>query len=104
MGQRNDLHQCLKSLYIRGKPHVYFQPPKDQQIEYPCIIYKLDDMPSRHADNRPYQWSHRYQVMVIDRNPESPLRERVQAMPTARMKTAPYERDNLHHFVFSLYY
>ena len=104
MGQRSELHLLLKSLYINGDPHVYYQPPKDQEIKYPCIIYKLDDMPAIHADNNPYLWGHRYQVTVIDRNPESPLRERVVALPTARMQTSPYVKDNLHHFVFSIYY
>lgn len=104
MDRRPELHQILKKLYIKGEPHVYYQPPKDQQIKYPCIIYKLDDMPAIHANNYPYLWGHKYQVTVVDRNPESPLRERVQALPTAKMKTAPYERDNLHHFVFSLFY
>lgn len=104
MDRRNELHRLLKSLYIKGTPHVYYQPPKDQQIDYPCIIYKLDDMPAIHADNHPYLWDHRYQVTVIDRNPESPLRERVAALPTARMRTSPYAKDGLHHFIFSIYY
>lgn len=104
MDRRLELHQILKSLYINGEPHVYYQAPEDNRMIYPCIIYKLDDMPAIHADNNPYLWGHKYQVTVIDRNPESPLRERVQALPTARMKTSPYVKDNLHHFVFSLYY
>jgi len=104
MDRRPELQQMLESLYINGNPHVYYQPPKDQVIKYPCIVYKLDDMPAIHANNQPYLWGHKYQVTVIDRNPESPLRERIAALPTCRMKTAPYERDNLHHFVFSLYY
>ena len=104
MDRRSELHQILKGLYINGKPHVYYQPPKDQQIDYPCIIYKLEDMPAIHADNSPYGIGHRYQVTVIDSNPESPLRERVARLPTCRMRTSPYAKDNLHHFVFSLYY
>lgn len=104
MDRRNELHQILKKLYIKGTPHVYHQPPKDQQIVYPCIIYKLDDMPALHANNHPYAIGHRYQVTVIDQNPESPLCERVAKLPTARMRTAPYVKDNLHHFIFTLYY
>lgn len=104
MDRRAELHQILKSLYINGTPHVYYQPPKDARIDYPCIIYKLDDMPALHADNNPYKFGHKYQVSVIDRDPESPLRERIASLPTCRMKTSPYVSDNLHHFVFSLYY
>ena len=104
MDRRNELHQLLKSLYINGTPHVYYQPPKDQMLVYPCIIYKLDDMPPIHADNNPYHIGHRYQVTVIDRNPESPLKERVASIPTARMRSSPYAKDNLHHFIFSIHY
>ena len=104
MDRRNELQQILKKLYIKGEPHVYYQAPKDEQVIYPCIVFKLDDMPAIHANNNPYAIGHRYQVTVIDRNPESPLRERVAKLPTARMRTAPYAHDGLHHFVFTLYY
>lgn len=104
MDRRAELQQVLAALFVDIPGSVYYQPPKDSRIKYPCIVYKLDDMPAIHADNNPYGIGHRYQVTVIDRDPESPLRERVAALPTCRMRTAPYERDNLHHFVFSLYY
>lgn len=102
MDQRLDLHNKLKNCFTTGTPYVYFQPPKNQQMNYPCIVYKLDDMPSFHANNLPYMWNHRYELTVIDRNPESPLRESVQALSTAKMKTS-FVKDNLHHFVFSIY-
>lgn len=103
MDRRPELHQIFKSLFTNGQPHVYYQPPKDQSIVYDCIIYKLDDMPAVHANNFPYAWSHKYEVSIISRDPECPLRERVQELPTARMKTS-FVKDNLHHFIFSLYY
>lgn len=104
MDRRNELHQILKGLFGANEPHVYYQPPKDQQMTYPCIRYQLDDMPAIHANNYPYAIGHRYQVTVMDRDPESYLREAVAKLPTCRMRTAPYAKDNLHHFVFSLYY
>lgn len=104
MERRNELHQVLKSLFGSDKPHVYYQPPKDQQIIYPCIVYKLDDMPAIHANNSPYGIGHRYQITVIDRDPESRLREEVSKLPTCRMRTSPYSKDNLHHYVFTLFY
>lgn len=104
MGRRQELQAVLESLYISGTPHVYYQPPKDARMVYPCIVYKLYDIPSIHANNRPYGIGHKYQVTVIDSNPESPLVERVAALPTCSMDVPPYVVDNLYHFVFSLYY
>ena len=102
MGQRQDLHQVLKSLFT-DTPHVYFQPPASVTLVYPCIVYKLDEMPAIHADNQPYHWDHRYQLTVIDRDPDSQLRERVASVRSCKMIRG-FESDNLHHFVFSIYY
>ena len=54
---------------------VYYQPSASVHLEYPCVIYKLEDMPIVHANNRPYHWDHVYQITVIDRDPESEIRE-----------------------------
>ena len=104
MDRRLELHNVFKGMFGTGKPNVYYQPPKDERINYPCIIYKLDDIPVLHANNAPYALGRRYQVTVIDRDPESPLWKSVAALPTCRLKTPPYAKDNLHHFVFTLFY
>ena len=72
-------------------------------MQYPCIVYSRDNLDIEHADNKPYKHKLRYQVTVIDRNPDSTL-----VMELAKLPTCSYERfftaDNLNHDVFRLSY
>lgn len=125
MGRRIDMHEaiCQKleemGLYLwdpfnfeeddtetlireRIRKRVYYQPSASVRLEYPCVIYKLEDMPIVHANNLPYHWDHVYQVTVIDRDPESAIREKIAELPTCRF-VRPYIADNLYHFVFRVY-
>lgn len=104
MGRRQDFHAILVSLYESGvKPCVKYQPGPSVTLTYPAIVYKLNDIPSNWANNNPYHWDHKYEVTVIDRDPDSSLREKVVALPMCRFKTA-FASENLHHFVFDIYY
>lgn len=112
MGRRQDFHVILERLYDDrildanghvATPCVKYQPGPSVKLTYPAIVYKLNDIPSEYADNRPYHWEHRYEVKVIDRKADSKLRERVVALPMCRFKS-PYTVDNLYHFVFDIYY
>ena len=104
MGRRQDLHEILVSLFEpRDKTCVKYQPGASVTLTYPAIVYSLDDMPSIFADNLPYHWDHRYEVKIIDRDPESYLREKMIRLPMCRFVRS-YVADNLHHFVFNIYY
>lgn len=107
MGRRVDLHHLLETTYEKatGKSsngHVFYQPTSDTRLLYPCLLYKLNDIPVDRANNRPYKVEHSYELKVIDRDPTSPLREAVVLLPFCRM-TRSYESDNLHHYVFTIY-
>lgn len=101
MAQRQQLQTLLEQLL--GSDHVYFQPPPSLQIEYPCIIYKRDNMDMKHADNSLYKNKIRYQVTVVDRNPDSDIPEKVAALPLCSFDRA-YAADNLNHDVFNLFF
>lgn len=112
MGRRQDLHEILVRLYDNIidpsdkriiKPCVKYQPGPSLKLTYPAILYKLDDIPSIFADNKPYHWDHRYEVQIIDRDPESQLREKMVQLPLCSF-TRSFVSDNLYHFVFTIYY
>jgi hypothetical protein len=99
MGRRQDLQTLLESIV----DNVYFQPPSNIQLVYPCIIYSRDSARTQFADDRPYSFEKRYSVMVIDRDPDSEIPDKVAALPKTiydRFFTA----DNLNHDVFSVYF
>lgn len=99
MGQRLELHTLLLAMV----PRVYFQQPPTTQMSYPCIIYKLDDINTEFADDQPYLRRKRYQVTVIDRNPDSVLPDLVGSLKTSRFDRF-FTADNLNHFVYNLFF
>lgn len=95
----------LQSLFeeLLGSRNVYFQPPANVQMKYPCIVYETDPRDVKFADNIPYNRTKRYQVTVIDRNPDSDLPDKVADLPYCRHDRF-YPADNLNHNVFTLYF
>lgn len=88
---------------ILGATNVYFQPPANVQMKYPCVVYSRDTTEASFADNNPYRFTKRYQVTVIDRNPDSDIPDRVGALPMC-LHDRTFAVDNLNHYVFTLYF
>ena len=99
---RIGLHELLVEAVGEGN-EVYFQPPSDIQMTYPCIVYERDSASTQFANDRPYRYEKRYQVKVIDRDPDSPIPDRVAALPTATFDRR-FAVDNLNHDVFNVFF
>jgi hypothetical protein len=70
MGNRVQLQTLLEELI--GSRNVYFQPPENVKLSYPCIIYSRGNIgKTQFADDIPYLHKTRYMVIVIDANPDS---------------------------------
>ena len=98
---RLELQTILKD--ILGSNNVYFQPPNGLQIKYPCIVYSRDDMKTEFANDKPYSNTKRYQVTVIDQNPDSDIPDKVSLLPMCSFNRF-YTADNLNHDVFTLFF
>lgn len=83
--------------------NVYFQPPTNVKIQYPCIIYKRDSSETIFADNQPYRHTTRYQVTVIDRNPDSLIPGKIAALPLCSFDRH-YTSEDLNHDVFNIFF
>lgn len=101
MGQRLDLQDIL--VEILGSDQVYFQPPPGVSMEYPCIVYSRDYEETLFADDKPYSRKKRYQVTVIDRNPDSIIPDAVAELPLCSFDRF-YTAENLNHDVFKLFF
>lgn len=99
MGQRLDLQALLETLVDR----VYFQPPTNIQLVYPCIVYKRDFADTKFADNNPYSNTLRYMVTVIDRDADSDIPLKVAALPMTLFNRY-YSADELHHDVYNVFF
>lgn len=101
MVRRLQLQSLLET--ILGSANVYFQPPTNTQLQYPCIIYKRDAADTTYADDHPYHYVQRYQVTIVDRNPDSQIPKRVADLPLCAFDRF-YTADNLNHDVFTLFF
>lgn len=87
---------------VLGTKNVYYQPPSNVQLSYPCIVYKLTDVDVKYADNRSFSKKDKYMVTVIDRNPDSKFYRRILDFPMCSFDRT-YTSENLNHYVLTLY-
>lgn len=102
MASRHELHEELCELL--GSRNVYFTPPASVQMRYPCIKYSLSGIDQKRANNATYNLINRYELIVIDSDPDSTLHEKILAHFQMCRFDRPYIADNLHHKVLTLYY
>lgn len=99
MGQRLDLHQILLAMVS----NVYFQPPTNVRLQYPCIVYHRDFADTKFADDEPYNHTKRYQITVIDQDPDSEIPNKVAALPMSLFNRF-FTADDLNHDVYNVYF
>lgn len=101
MGSRLELQTLFETLM--ESRNVYFQPPESISIAYPCIVYELSDLTTKHASNLPYIKNRRYSCKLISRSPDPKELDKL-----SELKHFDFERhfivDNLHHFAFNIYF
>ncbi len=101
MDRRLLFHEVLCE--VLGSRNVYFQPPASVEMKYPAIVYSRDGIDSKHANNGVYLSQMRYSVTVIDKDPDSPIVGKVALLPTSKFNRH-YEKDNLNHDVYTIFY
>lgn len=96
---RQELHDLLLTM----ADQVYFQPPANVQMVFPCIVYGRYGEDAKFADDGPYLRTKRYQVTIIDRNPDSEIRDKVADLPRCIFNRF-FVTEGLNHDVFYLYF
>lgn len=96
---RLQLHDVLMGI----AENVYFQPPPKDQMRYPCILYALDSSSEQHANNELYRDALRYQVTVVDRDPDTEIVAEVRRLPYTAFDRF-FAADDLNHYVFTLFF
>lgn len=82
--------------------NVYFQPPEDVKLKYPCIIYEERTGDTLYADDYPYRFTKCYTVTCIDSNPDSEIPGQIAMLQMCR-EDRKFTSANLNHTVFILY-
>lgn len=100
---RIQLQELLETTTGLPRSRVYFQPPEGIRLEYPCLIYNRNYSMVAHADNGVYKVEKRYSVMVIDRDPDSVLPDKLEWLPQVSFQTW-FAKDQLNHYVFNMFF
>lgn len=98
---RQDLHNELCDI-LGATDRVYFSAPT--HMKYPCIRYDDDGDEINYGDNERYYVKRRWTIMIIDKNPDSEIPNRLVEHFRYCSKDRVYATDGLYHFVFSLFY
>ena len=101
MSNRTNLQADLER--ILGSRNVYYQPPESVKINYPAIIYSFSDIDVRHANDKTYMMTRRYEIIVIDKKPDNSVIDTLLQLPLCSYDRH-YVSDNLYHDVLTLYY
>lgn len=102
MRSRLDFDDELRDLI--GNGNVYYQPPENIKIKYPCIVYKRSNIDIKRADNMAYTSTNCYDVTVISKNPDYYVFDEViERFPMCRFNRN-FTFDNLNHYTYTIYY
>lgn len=104
--QRPALSDKLRRVMNKDNPaaaNVYFQPPPNKTLQYPCLVYELEEMRVRFADNGPYSIMDRYQVTFIRAEPDSPVLRELLGLPFSSF-SRHFASEQLNHDVFVIYH
>lgn len=101
MKSRLELQSKLEEML--GSRHVYYQPPENLKIEYPAIIYSVNDYININADNIKYHNRIQYQLIVVDKKPDNEVIKKLLDLPLSSFDRH-YAYNNLNHDVITLYY
>lgn len=102
MASRLFLHEELCDLL--DSTNVYYNPPASVKIKYPCIKYSLTGVDHKRANDAIYKNTNRYEIIVIDGNPESDIFSKLLTHFKMCKFDRQYVSDNLYHFVLTLHY
>lgn len=97
---RTDLNAILKAIC----PNVYYQPPSNIALTYPCIVYRRNGESGLYANNITYLKQPVYVVTVIDRNPDSTIPDEIVDRITTSVRGPSLVVDGITNTTITLYY
>ena len=102
---KKDIPERLGDIFeeMLGSQNVYFQPPSDNKIKYPCVMFELSYINIAFACNKPYIKIPRWSVTLIDKNPRSPYVEQISDLEGVSFDRH-YNANGLNHWVYNIYF
>lgn len=101
MATRLELQTLLEN--ILGSTNVYYQPPENVRMEFPAIVYSRERLDNTFSNNNVYKVDHGYKLIYIHDDPDDPIVDTINQLPTCRFLTE-YVADDLYHDSFIIYF
>ena len=102
MASRLELHEELCA--VLGSRNVYFQSPESVKMNYDAIRYELGGKDFKRADDRIYKSTNKYECVLITRDPDTTIPDKILNHFEMCSLGRPYTADNLNHYPFTIYY
>lgn len=105
MASRIELHEELCT--VLESRNVYFQTPETVKMQYDpngAIRYKLGGKNLKRADNKIYISANQYEGVLITRDPDTTIPDKLLAHFEMCSFGRPYTADKLNHYPFTIYY
>lgn len=96
----------LRDLQIStlGYQHTYFEPTESTRMEYDAVVYSKTTYNVKRADNKGYIVRPAWFVIIISRDPETPLPRAFQEFFMYCSPGKFFSKDNLYHYPFTIVY
>ena len=99
--KRKELQDILE--YILGSKQVYFQPPETIKMSYPAIVFSLEDIQNKKANNKNYLYNYKFNVKFITKFLiDDETLNKLFALDYCTFDRS-YKSDGLYHYVFTIY-
>lgn len=88
---------------ILGNDHIYFQPPENFKMKYPCIVYEVGAGLRTPANNHMYLYNQGYSVTYITKDPDPDIPDKLLEIPYCSFERQ-FKSENLYHWIFFIYF
>ena len=100
MGSRLELHDEL----LKFLKNIYYQPPSNLTMVYPCIVYSKTGKIRQFSNNEIYTSEQGYQLTLIEKKPDSAMADELESYFQYCTTQQYYVSDSLYHTTLNLYY
>lgn len=101
MDNRLELHNRL--VQILSSNNVYYQPPENFKMNYPCIVYNLEPGDIKRASNKIYNYKQKYNItFIFNSNNDCIILNMLNTFNYCELDNI-FINDNLYHYIFTLY-
>lgn len=100
---RREFQKILESVISPYGGNVYFQPPENIKLKFPCILFEVSSMDLTHADNTLYERVIQFSVMYISKTTNEDVVDKLTALPYSWFERH-FVQDGLNHYIFRIFY